>query len=183
MNASHGAIAQLVERFHGMEEVRSSILLSSTLPGLAETLRLTGFALGGLVAGEGSFSVTRRLPPFVDGTPRLRFVFTVTMASRDRPLLEALGTFLSVGSIADRPPLLPHHEALSSFSVGSHRAHHAATIPFAERFLLPCAKRRQFDQRPSRWGKGRSTCSEDGCDQPVRGRGLCRSHYYRATGH
>ena len=25
-----GAIAQLVERFHGMEEVRSSILLSST---------------------------------------------------------------------------------------------------------------------------------------------------------
>ena len=27
---SYGAIAQLVERFHGMEEVRSSILLSST---------------------------------------------------------------------------------------------------------------------------------------------------------
>ena len=26
----HGALAQLVERFHGMEEVRSSILLSST---------------------------------------------------------------------------------------------------------------------------------------------------------
>ena len=26
-----GALAQLVERFHGMEEVRSSILLSSTI--------------------------------------------------------------------------------------------------------------------------------------------------------
>src|SRR3546814_17705422 len=30
MEPSLGAIAQLVERFHGMEEVRSSILLSST---------------------------------------------------------------------------------------------------------------------------------------------------------
>ena len=29
-NRQRGAIAQLVERFHGMEEVRSSILLSST---------------------------------------------------------------------------------------------------------------------------------------------------------
>src|SRR5690606_41376389 len=28
--AEHGAIAQLVERLHGMQEVRSSILLSST---------------------------------------------------------------------------------------------------------------------------------------------------------
>ena len=37
---SHGAIAQLVERFHGMEEVRGSIPLSSTprSPGLGSGL-------------------------------------------------------------------------------------------------------------------------------------------------
>ena len=33
------------------------------------------------------------------------------------------------------------------------------------------------------WGKGLSTCSVEGCDRPVRGRGLCRRHYYRATGY
>jgi hypothetical protein len=37
--------------------------------------------------------------------------------------------------------------------------------------------------RPSRHGKAPSSCSVDGCGRPVRGRGLCRSHYYRATGY
>jgi hypothetical protein len=35
-----GAIAQLVERFHGMEEVRSSILLSSTRKPRSEHISL-----------------------------------------------------------------------------------------------------------------------------------------------
>jgi hypothetical protein len=45
-------------------------------------------------------------------------------------------------------------------------AHRNATIPFAEAFLLPCAKRRQYEEwrdhliaydlaRPNRYGKGR----------------------------
>ena len=63
-----------------------------------------------------------------------------------------------------------------------------------ERYLLPCAKKRQFEQwradldsyealHPTRWGRGPSPCSEPGCERPVRGRGLCRAHYCRATGH
>ncbi len=40
------------------------------------------------MAGEGSFFVTRKLPPAADGSVPLRFVFQVTMASRDRGLLE-----------------------------------------------------------------------------------------------
>jgi hypothetical protein len=69
-----------------------------------------------------------------------------------------------------------------------------ATILFVDAHLLPCAKRRQFDQwrrdldeyerrHPNRFGTGPSPCSVAGCDKPVRGRGLCRSHYDRATGY
>src|SRR5436190_23140378 len=82
-----GAVARLVERLHGMQEVASSILVSSTL-------RAIGFTLGGVIAGEGSFIVTTALPPFVDGTERLRFVFEMTMATRDRAVLEALKSVL-----------------------------------------------------------------------------------------
>ena len=39
----HGAIAQLVERFHGMEEVRGSIPLSSTPKPQVTGLRLLSF--------------------------------------------------------------------------------------------------------------------------------------------
>ena len=153
-----------------------------------------GFAFAGLVAGEGSFIVTRKLPAFANGDFRLRFVFQVTMAARDRPLLGALQAYLGYGSLYDRPSRNSRWLPTVSFTINSIAAHRAATIPFAERFLLPCAKRDQFDQwrqaleafdseHPNRFGKGRSACSEPNCDGPVRGRGLCRSHYYRATGY
>jgi hypothetical protein len=73
----HGDIAQLVERFHGMEEVPSSILGISTTPssGLADNYTRVGLALGGVIAGEGCFMVTTKQPPFKDGDPRLRFVW------------------------------------------------------------------------------------------------------------
>ena len=116
------------------------------------------------------------------------------MASRDRALLEDLRHFLSYGSINDRPAPRPHWQPTSSFLIGSFRGDRAATIPFGEQYLLPSAKRRQFEKwheamaayeatKPTRWGNGLSTCGEPGCDRPVRGRGLCRSHYYRATGY
>jgi hypothetical protein len=152
-----------------------------------------GFSLGGLVAGEGSFYVAALRARFADGTPRKRFCFQLSMASRDRGLLVALQRFLGVGSIRDEPARgrwLP----VSRFSIKSHRAHRAVTIPFAERYLVPCAKRRQYEEwraaldayeteHPTRYGKGPSPCSVPGCGKPVRGRGLCRSHYYRATGY
>lgn len=106
----------------------------------------TGFFLGGLVAGEGSFIVTRKLPPFANGEPRLRFVFPVTMAVRDRPLLEALQVLLGHGSLYGRPAQKAGWLQTVSFTINSISAHRAATIPFAERFLLPCAKRQQFEQ-------------------------------------
>jgi hypothetical protein len=132
--------------------------------------------------------------PYADGSQRRRFRFQMSMARRDRNLLEALRMFLGFGSIHERPTARGNWQPVSVFTVNSRRAHHAATIPFAEQFLLPCAKRRQFEhwrdelgayelEYPSRYGKGPSPCSVQGCSQPVRGRMLCRSHYYRATGY
>ena len=43
-----------------------------------------------------------------DGSPRLRFGFSVDDGGADRPLLEALQTFLGVGSIQDQPPAVAH---------------------------------------------------------------------------
>jgi hypothetical protein len=121
-------------------------------------------------------------------------VFAIAVAQRDRHLLEALACFLGEGRIIDRPRRRSHHEPISELSISSAQAHRRATIPFAERFLLPCRKREPFEawrdafddylrDRPSRWGRGPSPCSEPGCSKPVRGRGLCRIHYYRATGY
>src|ERR1700675_2956754 len=90
-----GAVAQLVERLHGMQEVVGSSPISSTDPLVAfhRVWRSIGFTLAGFVAGEGWFTVKRRPERFVrDGSYRLRFVFGVTIARRDRHLLEALAS-------------------------------------------------------------------------------------------
>jgi hypothetical protein len=186
----YGAVAQLVARLRGTQKVASSILVSSTEEScLARTER--GFFLGGLVAGEGSFVVTRGARR-TDGSRALRFVFQLSMASRDRHLLEDLRALLAFGSITNYARRKPNWEPMSTLTVNSRKAHVAATIPFMDAFLLaPTRKRVQYEQwkgallayeleRPRK--TGRSTCSEPGCEGLVRGRGLCRSHYYRATG-
>ena len=150
--------------------------------------------LAGFVAGEGCFSVTRRLPPFADGDPRLRFVFTVQVARRDRQLLDDLRRALGCGSIHERPSRRDGWQPTSVLTVSGLRSHRETVIPFMERHLVAGHKRHQFDlwvqamdayelAHPSRWGKGPSTCRMPGCDRPVRGRGLCRSHYHQETGH
>jgi len=116
------------------------------------------------------------------------------MASRDEPLLAALRMCLGFGSIHRQPPRRQHWQPTSRLAVNSLRAHEAATIPFCERYLPATAKRSQFEAwrdalrahdaaHPHRFGKGPSLCAEPDCGQPVRGRGLCRKHYYRATGY
>jgi hypothetical protein len=130
----------------------------------------------------------------VDGSVRLRFTFGITVAARDREIINAIRQTLGFGSIRAIPPRKAGHLDEVGLVVSSRRAHFAATIPFLDTYLLPCAKRRQFEAwrdsliehdraHPSRFGKGPSPCSIEGCDKPVRGRGLCRSHYYRATGY
>jgi hypothetical protein len=116
------------------------------------------------------------------------------MASWDRPLVEQLRAALGFGSIHETPPQRAHWQPTSTLTIASGKAHRAATIPFCERYLLPSAKRDQFERwrdgfyaheakHRNHMVRGRSRCSVPGCDKPVRGRMLCRSHYYRATGY
>jgi hypothetical protein len=148
------------------------------------------------VAGEGYFSIARRGQNFVrDGTPRLRFIFGLTMADRDRALVEALGEFLGCGGFYMHPPGKPGHLPTYSLRIDREGDHERCTIPFAERFLPRESEkfrvfvawrdkfRRYRDVRPSQYGRGPSTCSEPDCELPVRGQGLCRKHYYRVTGY
>ena len=176
-----------------MEEVRGSNPLSSTSTEPLADRRRLGFALGGLVAAEGSFFTTRLSPDRSDGTPRQRFVFQLAMAQRDKALVQALRSFLGTGAITDRARRADRWQPTTTLTISGRRSHHSATIPFAEAYLLPCEKRRQFESsrealaayesvHPSRYGKGPSTCSMPSCERPVRGRGLCRARYYRATG-
>jgi hypothetical protein len=177
-----------------MEEVESSILSSSTLRVRGAVDRANAFFLGGLVAGEGYFSILERNERFSDGSARKRFRFGISMASRDRPLLIDLACLFGVGSVRDSQTRVAGHLPISTFIVDSVRHHKIATIPFAAAFIPPSQKRVQFEawrdallayerDRPTQYGRGPSTCSEPDCDRPVRGRGLCRSHYFRATGY
>jgi hypothetical protein len=111
----------------------------------------------------------------------------------DIGLLETLREFLGVGSISHSVPQNVRWKPTVVFCVNSIKAHRRATIPFADRYLLPCAKRDQFeawrqaleayaDRHNVRSGLGRSLCAIEGCRGIVRGRGLCRRHYYRVTG-
>jgi hypothetical protein len=154
----------------------------------------TGHFLGGLVAGEGSYIETTTGASFVGGEPRKRFIFSLTLASWDRRVVHALRSFLGVGGVYDTTAPHAHWQPTTTLRVQSHMANRRVVIPFSDRFLPPSHKRVQFERwraafddyeqrHPNRWGQGPSTCSEPGCGGPVRGRGLCRSHYYHVTGY
>jgi hypothetical protein len=111
----------------------------------------------------------------------------------DHGLVASLHAFFGVGSVVDLAPRRSGYRATTRFSISSNRRHLITTIPFADTHLLPSSKRRQFERwrddlarylaaHPTRYGRGPSTCRRDGCVKPVRGRGLCRAHYYEETG-
>lgn len=155
--------------------------------------RATGFTFAGFVAGEGCFCISTTARRHVDGYPIQKFIFLVTVEARDLGMLEQLRAFLGFGSIRHVERAKPQWQPQVVYTVNSLTAHWQATIPFADRYLLPSAKRDQFEawredleryveRYNIRCGRGPSPCSIEGCEKLVRGRGLCRSHYYRATG-
>lgn len=161
-----GAVAQLVEHLAGSQGVGRSSRLSST-----DTV--DAFTLGGFIAGEGCFSIVTSNRTWPDGDPVRDFVFKVSVASRDRALLESITKQLGAGSISDRPPRKTHWQPTSTFTVHSLRGHRAATIPFMDRFLIAGNKRQQcahwknqllryLEQHLIRAGGPRIECKIDG---------------------
>lgn len=130
----HGAVAQLVEHHDGIVGVARSNRVSST-----KSIR--GFTLGGFVAGEGCFSVSRLSRPTARIESRRRFVFAVEVNERDRSLLEDLRGFIRFGSIRSRPSRSVAWQPTCVYEVNSIKGHLLGTIPFAERYLLPSSVR------------------------------------------
>jgi hypothetical protein len=116
------------------------------------------------------------------------------MADRETEALRDLHRVLGVGAISFQPARRAAWQPTATYGIHSRRALRTALIPFCDEHLLWSFKRSQYlvwrDQFqtyeahfPSNWGAGPSPCSIPGCDKPVRGRGLCRAHYYRETGY
>lgn len=192
LSLPHGAVAQSgrAPAWHAggsWVQIPSAPLSVAT----STTYRAVGLALGGLVAGEGSYT-TKAEGRYQDGSPRKRFVFQLTMAERDRSMVTALRNYLGFGSVRSIGRRNPRWQGQVVLTVNSFRAHHASTIPFGEAFLLPSRKRDQFEawrdemleyERVHNVKVGRSTCAVPDCEGLVRGRGLCRHHYYLETGY
>lgn len=181
-----GAVAQTVEHHDGIVGAEGSSPSCSTL-------RVQDHTLGGFVAGEGCFYTVVNGRAWSDGDPIRKFGFKVSVATRDRALLEALRERLGAGSIHDTAPGQPHWQPQSTLTIHSLRAHRIATVPFMDRYLIAGAKRRQYlawkqemvdymARHAIRAGGQPLRCSVEGCDRPLRGRRLCRRHYYRETG-
>jgi len=100
--------------------------------------------LAGFVAGEGYFSISRRKT--AGSRVRSVFVFGVEVAERDSHMVMQLREILGVGSCRGVGPRRPGWQPTFVFTVNSIRAHQRAVIPFAERFLHPGLKRRQFER-------------------------------------
>jgi hypothetical protein len=178
-----------------MDEVARSIRVGSTPTEPHADWRRLGFALGGFVAGEGCFSVRTVRASSSTAPARKRFSFTVTVAARDSGLITELHHHLGgAGAVYRSNPRRSHWQPTVSLQITSMVDHLAATIPFAEQFLLPVG--RKYDQYRSwrddlqsyrrhlaeRLAARPTRCRTPGCGRPIRARGLCRGCYWRATG-
>lgn len=185
----------MVERVHGMDEVARSIRVGSTPTEPFADRRRLGFALGGFVAGEGCFSVRTIRAPSSDEPGRKRFSLSVTVADRDAAIVDELHRYLGeAGAVYRYAARSRRWQPTVSLQVTSLRDHLAATIPFAESFLLPVGRksdqyRAWLDQleayrraRTEHQASRPTTCRTLGCGRTVRARGLCRGCYWRATG-
>ncbi len=144
-----GGVAQLVERLHGMQEVRG--FESHRLHALRGQAATERDAFAGSVAGESSIVRASRL-----GQRRPQVALRLPSPLHALPCRQLPATYG-----------LLHHQQRPEGSFGPIISGGADVASFVG----------------GRLGKGPSGCSEFGCDRPVRGRRLCRSHYYRATGY
>jgi hypothetical protein len=134
--------------------------------------------VAGFVCGEGCF--TR-------GDDRFRF--SVGLGASDTAMCRFLRDFFGVGRVYEYPRREVHYDDEVTFTVRSLRELIEVIVPFMDEHLAPSYKRVQYepwrDALVDYWetrAKRRRFCTEDGCDEPNRARGLCRRHYYERFG-
>ena len=130
--------------------------------------------LAGFVAAEGTFTHSGG-----------RFAFAVALGAADGSMCEAMQTFFGVGRVRRYTRRKPHYDDETVFVVRGLRDLVEVVVPFADAHLAACHKRQQFEQWAEalllHWevrARRVRRCTEVGCDEPRRARGLCRRHYY-----
>jgi LAGLIDADG DNA endonuclease family protein len=148
----------------------------------ATTSRPRGTDLGayiaGFVAGEGTFTGTKNTN-----------VFAVMLGEVDAETCELLQSFFGVGHVYHYSRRQPHYDDFVVFQVRKTADLVHVIIPFMDEHLPSSYKRQQYDAWRCKvldfWEFGmkrRRSCTVDGCERPQRGRGVCRTHYYRLYG-
>lgn len=134
--------------------------------------------VGGFVAGEGCFVSTE------GGT---RFAFAVGLSASDDVSCELLLAFFGVGHIHRSARRQAHQDDAACFTIGALPELIQVVVPFMDEHLPGSYKRLQYEAWRSElleyWehrAKRVRPCTVEGCQQPRRAKGLCRSHYYDA---
>jgi hypothetical protein len=109
----------------------------------------------------------------------------IAVGAVDASMCEMAQNVLGVGHIRSYTRRHPHFDDETVFAVQSVRDLVAVVVPFLDAHMPPCKKRDQYlvwrHKLIRFWNndmKRRRPCTEDGCDKPQRGRGVCRRHYY-----
>jgi hypothetical protein len=97
-----------------------------------------------VLAGESGFWIRERRERRADGSARGRFVFDVLMADRDADLLHDLQRTLRVGRVRMIPPRRAGWLASAQLRITARADNVERVVPFADRYLLPSAKRDAF---------------------------------------
>lgn len=134
--------------------------------------------VGGFVAGEGSFTIS--------GDP-LSFTFAVGLGALDKGMCQMTQTILGVGHIREFGRRKPHYDDEAAIAVRALLELVYVVVPFMDEHLPPSYKRQQYEvwrtallEYWEHQAKRVRPCTIDGCEQPRRAKGLCRSHYFAA---
>ena len=139
---------------------------------------LVGFA-GGFVAAEGCF--TRAGPR--------RFRFAVHLGATDASMCWYFAALLGVGHVNNYRRRRPHYDDETVYAVTSLPDLVEVVVPFMDEHLPPSYKREQYlawrADLLEYWetkAKRRRLCTEPGCEEPQRAKGVCRHHYHERYG-
>lgn len=143
-------------------------------------LVVAGDYVGGIIAGEGAFLRGGGVPSFT---------VRIMLGASDEATIELIAAYFGVGTTHRYARRKEHYDDEVVFQVRKLRDLVEVIVPFMDEHLPPSHKRTQYlswrAELLDYWeheARRRRTCTVDGCDQPQRAKGVCRTHYYQRYG-